>query len=83
MTTERADSHESLPRRFALHRWFDVSERSGTGVVAYGTLYPSGKAALAWCCGDVKSVSVYDDVRQITEIHGHHGYTDLVWIDPA
>ena len=71
------------PRRFALHRWYDPSEQSGTGVVAFGTVYPSGRTTLAWCCSDVASVTVYDSPEQVERIHGHGGYTDLVWLDPA
>jgi hypothetical protein len=44
------------PHRFALHRWYDRTGQSGTGIVAYGTVYPSGRTTLAWCCGDVPSV---------------------------
>jgi hypothetical protein len=71
------------PRRFALHRWYDPTEVSGTGVVAFGTVYPSGRTTLAWCSGEVTSVTVYDSPEQVEQIHGHGGYTDLVWLDPA
>jgi hypothetical protein len=37
-----------LPRRFELYRHVDVSGVSGTGVVAYGCLYPNGIATLCW-----------------------------------
>ena len=70
------------PRRFALHRWYDLTGQSGTGIVAYGTVYPSGRTTLAWCCGDVPSISVYDSPEQVERIHGHSGHTDLVWLDP-
>jgi hypothetical protein len=46
------------------------------------TVYPSGQTTLAWCCGDVLSISVYDSPEQVERIHGHGGYTDLVWLDP-
>ena len=68
-----------LPRRFALQRRLDISGVSGTGLVAYGTLYPTGRVTLAWCAGDVASVTVYDSHEHI---HGHGGATELVWIDP-
>jgi len=70
-----------LPRRFALHRWYDLTEISGTGVVAYGTWYPSGRVTLAWCCSDIRSVTVYDHVADVERLHGHNGYTELLWID--
>jgi hypothetical protein len=70
------------PRRFALHRWYDLTGQSGTGVVAFGTVYPSGRTTLAWYSGEVASVTVYDSPEQVQQIHGHGGYTDLVWLDP-
>jgi hypothetical protein len=70
-----------LPRRFALHRRRDLSGVSGTGLVAFGTAYPTGRTTLAWCVGDVDSVTVYDSADQVLQIHGHDGATDLVWID--
>lgn len=71
----------TLPRRFALHRRLDVSGVSGTGVVAFGTTYPTGRTTLAWCAGEIASVTVYDSPEQVERIHGHSGKTTLVWID--
>lgn len=70
-----------LPRRFALQRRHDVSGVSGTGLVAFGTVYPTGRTTLAWCVGDIASVTVYDSPEQVEKIHGHDGHTVLVWID--
>lgn len=71
---------EQLPRRFELHRRYDVNGVSGTGTIAYGTLYPSGRVTLAWC-SDVPSVGVYDAVAEVELIHGHGGLTEILWID--
>ncbi|PSL01128.1 hypothetical protein CLV30_11564 [Haloactinopolyspora alba] len=73
---------DDLPRLFALHRRYDLTGGSGTGVIAYGTRYPSGRVTLAWRCSDVRSVSVYDDIADVEQIHGHNGLTDVRWIDP-
>ena len=70
-----------MPRRFALHRRSDVSGVSGVGLVAFGTVYPGGQTTLAWCSGDVASVTVYASPEQVERIHGHGGTTTLVWID--
>jgi hypothetical protein len=70
-----------LPRRFALHRSHDISGISGTGIVAFGTAYPGGTTTLAWCAGDITSVTVYDSPENVLQIHGHQGATHLVWID--
>lgn len=69
MTTGR----RRVPRRFALHREVDFSGVSGTGLVAYGTVYPTGRTTLAWCTGDIVSITVYDSPEQVEKIHGHDG----------
>lgn len=67
-------------RTFILQRHNDVSGVSGTGQVAIGVELPSGKCVLEWV--ELKnSVSIYDDVESVIEIHGHGGSTDLVWLD--
>lgn len=71
-----------LPHRFALHRRYDLTGISGTGLVAYGTQYPSGRVTLAWCCSDIQSIAVYDTIDDIERIHGHGGLTEIRWIDP-
>ncbi|HEY9409607.1 MAG TPA: hypothetical protein VIP77_08520 [Jiangellaceae bacterium] len=70
-----------LPRRFALQRRIDLSGVSGTGLVAYGTVYPTGQTTLAWCAGDVPSIGVYASAEHVEKIHGHDGATVIVWID--
>jgi hypothetical protein len=76
-----ADGRNLLPRRFALHRYRDSTGVSGTGIVAYGTVYLTGLTTLAWCAGDITSVTVYDSPDHVTQVHGHGGSTRLVWID--
>lgn len=75
-------SPPTLPRRFALQRNVDASGVSGTGVVAFGTTYPTGRTTLAWCAGEIASVTIYDSPEQVEQIHGHGGKTTLVWLDP-
>lgn len=70
-----------LPRRFALQRRTDYSGVSGTGLVAYGTVYPNGQTTLAWCASDTPSIGVYDSPDHVEKIHGHGGATVIVWID--
>lgn len=68
------------PRRFELYRYRDVSGRSGTGAVAWGTEYPDGTAVLVWR-GSHPSVAVYRSVAEVADIHGHGGASEIVWID--
>jgi hypothetical protein len=67
-------------RRFALQRNEDESGISGTGIVAEGVQFITGKAVLNWTT-DVRSVAVYDSLDELMAIHGHDGKTILVWID--
>lgn len=66
-----------------MQRRVDVSGISGAGLVAFGTVYPGGRTTLAWCVGEVASVTVYDCPEDVERIHGHDGNTVLIWIDPA
>lgn len=68
-------------RRFRLLRLEDVSGISGTGIVAEGVAFSSGRAVLLWC-GQYASVTLFDDVSHIEAIHGHEGRTQIEWIDP-
>jgi hypothetical protein len=75
-----------LPRLFALRRHVDLGGVSGTGLVAYGTLYPpTGTVTLCWLGHTTghRSVGVYDSIEAVRAIHGHHGYTEIVWLTPA
>ncbi len=69
-------------RRFRLLRTEDVSGVSGTGIVAEGIVFSSGKAVLSWC-SDYGTVAVYDTLESIEAIHGHEGRTRIEWLDPA
>ena len=67
-------------RRFALQRDEDESGISGTGIVAEGVQFTTGKAVLNWTT-EFRSVAVYDNLDELMAIHGHDGKTVLVWID--
>lgn len=67
-------------RRFVLVRFQDVSGVSGTGIVANGVLFKSGKAVLHWN-SDKTSVAVYDSIEDLAAIHGHNGSSEIRWID--
>ena len=67
-------------RTFKLLRLIDESGVSGTGYVAEGVQFTSGKSVLAWMTG-VSSVAVYDSIDELEAIHGHEGATKVVWDD--
>lgn len=67
------------PRRFYLDRSHDPTAVSGTGIVAYGTLFPNGLTFLAW--ETEQSGGVFADFAALVRTHCHHGFTKVVWLD--
>ena len=65
---------------FYLFREEDVSGTSGTGVVAMGTVLPSGKCVLEWTSFHT-SVAIYNNIQDVELIHGHGGKTKVVLIE--
>lgn len=66
------------PVRFWFQRNEDVSGVSGTGYVAEGVIFCSGKVVLCWL-GELSSVNVYESLDECIAIHGHDGATQIVW----
>ena len=58
----------------------DVSGVSGTGVVAEGVLFSTGKVVLSRC-SEYHSVTAYDSSADLLAIHGHKGRTRVDWLD--
>lgn len=69
-------------KSFHLVRSEDVSGVSGTGVVAEGVVFESGKAVLCWR-GDLSSVSVHESIDSLIAIHGHEGRTQVQFLEAA
>lgn len=65
-------------RIFYLNRLEDESGVSGTGRVAHGFVADNGKVAVFWL-SDVKSVTLYDNIGEVTSIHSHQGKTEVVF----
>lgn len=66
---------------FYLFKIKDHSGVSGDGVVAVGTIMPSGKAVMEWL-GEHKSENFFDNIEQLQKIHSHEGDTILVIGNP-
>jgi hypothetical protein len=67
-------------RTFHLYRVEDESGVSGTGKVAEGVEFTTGRCAVNWltefgCC------SVYDNIKAVEAVHGHGGKTRIVFDD--
>jgi len=69
-------------RCFILDRKVDESGISGTGIVAEGVQFSTGKCVVAWLT-KLRSVAVYDDIADVRAIHGHNGQTEIAWLDEA
>lgn len=64
---------------FYLLREEDISGTSGTGIVAIGSVLPSGKVVLEWCSFHT-SVALYNNIQDVEIIHGHDGKTKVVMV---
>jgi hypothetical protein len=71
------DSRVPATSTFILRRDEDPTGVSGTGVVADGCIFPpaaGGGVAMRWR-GEVNSVNIHKDLRDVRRIHGHDGAT--------
>ena len=68
-------------RNFILNRVEDESGVSGTGIVAEGTQFSNGKCVVAWVT-QFQSVTIYDSIEEVENIHGHNGKT-IIEFDSA
>lgn len=71
---------KSAMRLFVLERAEDVSGTSGTGVVAEGVEFTTGRCVLHWLT-QLDSVAIYDNIRVLNLIHGHGGKTRVRFLD--
>lgn len=67
-------------RRFYLERKSDVSGLSGTGIIAVGSQFPTGRCVMQWQTA-IKSMVIYDSAEEVQKVHGHDGKTVLHWMD--
>lgn len=74
-----ASSNTQL-RRFVLVRSEDVTGASGTGDVAEGTVFSSGRAVINWL-KEPFAMGIYQTVEDVILVHGHEGRTQIRFID--
>jgi hypothetical protein len=65
-------------RVFQLWRDEDQSGVSGTGRVAVGVVFPSGKVVMEWL-GAHSTFGIYENLQDVERIHGHGGRTRVVF----
>ena len=68
---------------FTLHRAEDPSGVSGTGVVAEGWESSDGKWVTLLWLSETPSLCIYRDIREVENIHGHGGKSQIVWDTPT
>lgn len=68
-------------RRFQLVRTVDKSGVSGTGVVGEGCMYSHGRVSYTWL-SENPTMSWYDNIQAVVQVHGHEGSTRIHWLDP-
>jgi len=67
-------------RKFILYRSEDECNVSGTGIVAEGIQFSSGRCVISWITA-TPSVAVYENIADVEIVHGHGGKTVVKWID--
>ena len=67
-------------RRFILVRSEDVTGASGTGNVAEGTVFSSGRAVINWL-KEPFAMGIYQTIEDVILVHGHEGRTQIRFID--
>lgn len=65
-------------RMFQPWRDEDQSGVSGTGRVAVGAVFPSGKVVMEWL-GARSTFGIYQNLQDVEHIHGHGGRTHLAF----
>lgn len=65
-------------RCFELYRHEDESGVSGTGIVALGVQFPSGRCVMEWQRPGA-SIGFYHSIDILMDIHGHGGLTVVRW----
>jgi len=66
-------------KQFYLNRVEDVSGVSGTGIIAFGMILPSGRVVMEWQTTH-KSIAIYDSIDEIQLLHAHKDKTYIVFV---
>lgn len=68
------------PRLFALYRHTDVTGKSGTGIAAWGVVWPDGRCNTWWALSpvNVHQIETWQHLGEVDRVHGHTGRTSMV-----
>ena len=67
-------------RKFVLVRDEDETGLSGTGVVAFGVVFPDGTVATRWNA-TIAQTCTWASIEHVEHVHGHNGKTRIVYVD--
>lgn len=73
----KSDRDPFTVKTFKLFRKRDVSGFTGTGIVAVGVRFPSGKCYVEFL-GYPYTVRRYFNIETVIKVHGHQGSTVLI-----
>jgi hypothetical protein len=60
----------------------DVHGNSGTGIVALGVVFPSGKCVFSWRT-EKTTITVTDSITVVEDLHSHNGRTEVEFFEPT
>ena len=66
---------------FYLLRKEDVSGISGTGIVAFGAVLPSGKVVMEWATYH-RTLTIFENIEDVIKFHGHDSRTEVIFGQP-
>ncbi len=69
-------------KSFLLIRDVDETGVSGTGIVAHGVIFRSGRVVMEWLRPPC-SIGMYGSMQEMIQIHGHGGKTQVQFIGEA
>ncbi len=58
---------------YKLVRKHDTNKVSGTGIVALISVMPSGRAVMEWISSNHPTLTIFNNLDEISLIHGHGG----------
>ena len=67
-------------KKFVIKRHQDLIGKSGTGNVAHGVQFESGKVVLHWN-GNINSIVIHDNIENVINIHCLNLQSVIEWID--
>lgn len=65
-------------KTFYVLRHADISQNSGTGVVAEGVVFDNQFTAMTWLTDDPTVTVFIGGLKTVKKLHGHQGKTEII-----